>query len=56
MARFSEKRATNILQTLNDPSQSNALSGDRYPTTKLFDLFLAREISKLPQAEGVVIK
>ncbi|KAJ7794075.1 hypothetical protein B0H14DRAFT_3497401 [Mycena olivaceomarginata] len=41
--------------TLNDPSQSNALSGDRYPTTKLFDLFLAREISKLPQAEGVVI-
>ncbi|KAJ7331042.1 hypothetical protein DFH08DRAFT_966783 [Mycena albidolilacea] len=55
MARFSEKRATNILQTLNDPSQSNALSGDRYPTTKLFDLFLAREISKLPQAEGVVI-
>ncbi|KAJ6530073.1 hypothetical protein DFH09DRAFT_994706 [Mycena vulgaris] len=53
MARFPEKHAANILQTLND--KSKWVQRDRYFVTKLFNLFLAREIATLPQAEGVVV-
>jgi len=53
LAKFQEKQAPNVLQALNDISVS--ARGDRYPVTKLFNLFLARAISKLPQAEGVVV-
>ncbi|KAJ6517876.1 hypothetical protein C8R47DRAFT_97 [Mycena vitilis] len=51
---FPEKSSPNIIQTLNDPSKSTN-DGNRYPTTKLFDLYIAREIARLPHAEGVVV-
>ncbi|KAF7370345.1 hypothetical protein MSAN_00665900 [Mycena sanguinolenta] len=53
-AKFSERSAAKILQAMNDESQCKDIV-DRYPTTKLLDLFLAREIAKLPQAQGVVV-
>ncbi|KAJ7117481.1 hypothetical protein C8R44DRAFT_738381 [Mycena epipterygia] len=53
LARFPERRETNILQALNDSSKWT--TGDRYFVTKVFDLFLAREISTLPKSEGVVV-
>ncbi|KAJ6552811.1 hypothetical protein B0H19DRAFT_949456 [Mycena capillaripes] len=52
-ATFPERRAPDILQMLNDPSKS--VPGDRYPTFKLFNLYTAREIARLPQAQGVVV-
>ncbi|KAJ7931784.1 hypothetical protein B0H13DRAFT_1594033 [Mycena leptocephala] len=53
LAKFSEKSATKILETLNDESKYDNL--DRYPTSKLFDFFVCRETAKLPQAQGVVV-
>jgi hypothetical protein len=32
------------------------MTKDRYAVSKLFNLFFAREIAVLPQAEGVVVK
>ncbi|KAJ6473125.1 hypothetical protein C8R45DRAFT_406992 [Mycena sanguinolenta] len=55
IAKFSEKSAANILKTMNDEHQSKKNMTDRYPTSKLFNLYLAREIAKLPQAQGVVV-
>ncbi|KAJ7180982.1 hypothetical protein C8R46DRAFT_1071093 [Mycena filopes] len=54
LTKFPEKRATNILHTLNDPSKGS-ISKDRYAVSKLFNLFLAREIAALLQAQGVVV-
>ncbi|KAJ6582026.1 hypothetical protein B0H19DRAFT_1117321 [Mycena capillaripes] len=54
LTHFPEKNAPNILQTLNDPS-SRPITPDRYAITKLFNLFLAREIGALSQAQGVVV-
>ncbi|KAJ7625658.1 hypothetical protein FB45DRAFT_70295 [Roridomyces roridus] len=51
--KFPEKHAPNVLKALNDISVSPRR--DRYPVTKLFNLFIARAISKLPQAQGVVV-
>ncbi|KAJ7504305.1 hypothetical protein B0H11DRAFT_1981586 [Mycena galericulata] len=53
IAEFAQKSAPKILQAMNDEFQSNLF--DRYHTTKLFDLFLARKIAALPQAQGVVV-
>ncbi|KAJ7151326.1 hypothetical protein C8R43DRAFT_1096691 [Mycena crocata] len=53
VAKFSEKSAKNILQALNDETRGDIF--DRYPVSKLLNLFLAREIAKLPRAEGVVV-
>ncbi|KAJ6620576.1 hypothetical protein B0H10DRAFT_1791582 [Mycena sp. CBHHK59/15] len=53
LAKFAEKSASNILQELNDKAKS--VQKDRYATSKLLDLFLAREIAELPKAEGVVV-
>ncbi|KAJ7135795.1 hypothetical protein C8R44DRAFT_729350 [Mycena epipterygia] len=55
LAQFREKRETNILKALNDSSKWATGSRDRYFVTKIFNLFLARQISTLPEAEGVVI-
>jgi hypothetical protein len=51
---FPEKKAPNILQTLNDPSQTANV--DRYAITKLLNLYTARELARLPPAQGVVVK
>ncbi|KAF7354615.1 hypothetical protein MSAN_01374900 [Mycena sanguinolenta] len=40
---------------MNDENQSKKIMTDRYPTTKIFNLYLAREIAKLPQAQGIVV-
>ncbi|KAF7358699.1 hypothetical protein MSAN_01208900 [Mycena sanguinolenta] len=55
IAKFSEKSASSILKAMNDQSQCPDML-DRYFTSKLLNLFLAREIAKLPQTRGVVIK
>ncbi|KAJ7117720.1 hypothetical protein C8R44DRAFT_626852 [Mycena epipterygia] len=52
-AKFAEKSAANILQTMNNETQTDVV--DRYPTSKLIDHFLAQKIAKLPRAEGVVV-
>ncbi|KAJ6492248.1 hypothetical protein C8R45DRAFT_990729 [Mycena sanguinolenta] len=54
LAKFSEKSASNVLEAMNDQSQCSDML-DRYFTSKLFNLFLAREIARLAQARGVVI-
>ncbi|KAJ7032034.1 hypothetical protein C8F04DRAFT_1108996 [Mycena alexandri] len=53
VAKFSERSGAKLLETLNNESESNIM--DRYPTSKLFNLFLTREIATLPQAKGVVV-
>ncbi|KAJ6472051.1 putative short-chain dehydrogenase [Mycena sanguinolenta] len=50
---FPEKYAPNILQALNDPAKSSV--EDRYPVSKLFNLYTVREIARLPRAQGVVV-
>ncbi|KAJ7115637.1 hypothetical protein C8R43DRAFT_1038667 [Mycena crocata] len=50
---FAEQKEPRILPTLNDPAKNT--NGDRYPVTKLFNLYIAREIVKLPKAKGVVV-
>ncbi|KAF7345670.1 hypothetical protein MVEN_01586700 [Mycena venus] len=50
---FAEKHAPNILQTLNNPAKSTL--GNRYSVSKLFNLYIVREIARLQQAEGVVV-
>ncbi|KAF7333452.1 ATP-dependent DNA helicase PIF1 [Mycena venus] len=52
-ARFAAKTAPSILQAMNTPHPS--IKSDRYESSKLFNLFLAREIAQLHQAEGVVV-
>jgi hypothetical protein len=39
---------------LND--EAKGVNGDRYPTTKLFNLYTAGEIARLPRVQGVVVK
>ncbi|KAJ7639523.1 hypothetical protein FB45DRAFT_828417 [Roridomyces roridus] len=51
-AKFPEKHATNILDTLNGPKCSLE---DRYAVSKTFDQYIARVIAKLPQAEGLIV-
>ncbi|KAJ7180936.1 hypothetical protein C8R46DRAFT_1319409 [Mycena filopes] len=53
MAKFKERSGPNLLETLNDEKKSDIM--DRYFTSKLFDLFIAREIASLSQAQGVVV-
>ncbi|KAJ7181010.1 hypothetical protein C8R46DRAFT_596720 [Mycena filopes] len=53
LANFEEKSATKLLDALNDESQCDVM--DRYITSKLFNLYIAREVARLPQAEGVIV-
>ncbi|KAJ7698929.1 hypothetical protein B0H17DRAFT_1006365 [Mycena rosella] len=53
LAKFAEKSAPNMLKTLN--TETGADMFDRYPTSKLFAFFIAREIAKLPRAKDVVV-
>ncbi|KAF7356328.1 hypothetical protein MVEN_00965100 [Mycena venus] len=55
LSKFPQKSAKKILKTLNTESEFAKDAMDRYATSKLFNLFLTREIAKLPQAEGVVV-
>jgi hypothetical protein len=54
-ARFPESNYSKPLLALNDPTTFDA--HDRYSTTKLLDVILARKIAQLPKvmASGVVI-
>ncbi|KAJ6566761.1 hypothetical protein B0H19DRAFT_1138548 [Mycena capillaripes] len=52
-AKFTAKTAPEILKTLN--INTPGVKGDRYETSKLFNLFLAREMAQLRQAEGVIV-
>ncbi|KAK7025037.1 hypothetical protein R3P38DRAFT_2708048 [Favolaschia claudopus] len=54
LAKFSEKSAPKILEAMNDKAQCKDIR-DRYFTSKLLNLYLAREISKSPHAQGVVV-
>ncbi|KAJ7604065.1 hypothetical protein FB45DRAFT_958049 [Roridomyces roridus] len=53
LAKFTDMSKPDILQAMNIEAEFDSM--DRYPTSKLFDLFLARKIAKLPQANGVVV-
>ncbi|KAJ7189041.1 hypothetical protein C8R46DRAFT_1206146 [Mycena filopes] len=53
LPKFPERSAPNILAALNDEHKSDIM--DRYYTTKLFNLFITRELASLPKAEGVVV-
>ncbi|KAJ7463362.1 hypothetical protein FB451DRAFT_1139730 [Mycena latifolia] len=50
---FAEQQEANILATLND--QTKNTKGDHYPISKLFNLYIAREIAQLPRAQGLVV-
>ncbi|KAJ7735654.1 hypothetical protein DFH07DRAFT_1065014 [Mycena maculata] len=52
-AQFPEKSAEKMLEVLNNEAKCDMF--DRYPTSKLFNLFIARQIAQLPQAQGVVV-
>ena len=54
-ARFTEHNQPKPLLALNDSTKFDGL--DRYPTTKLLDVFLARKVAQLPKvtASGVVV-
>jgi hypothetical protein len=54
VAQFPQKKSPNILQAMNDKSQF--LRTDRYQTSKLFNIFITKELAKLKAAEGVVVK
>ncbi|KAJ6581908.1 hypothetical protein B0H19DRAFT_520509 [Mycena capillaripes] len=53
LALFREKKAPEILNALNDESKS--IKRDRYPTSKLLLILLARAMADLPAAEGVIV-
>ncbi|KAF8142241.1 hypothetical protein K438DRAFT_1878481 [Mycena galopus ATCC 62051] len=56
LASFPFKSAPHILTALNDKTKFKGDDVmDRYPTSKLFDLYLAREIAALEAAKGVVV-
>ncbi len=54
-ARFTEHNQTKPISALNDSTKF--VAHDRYSTTKLLDVFLARKIAQLPKATagGVVV-
>ncbi|KAH8919129.1 NAD(P)-binding protein [Atractiella rhizophila] len=54
---FGEREQPSILQALDDDKvfQKYGIGGARYPTTKLLDLFLVREVAKLPQAQNILV-
>ncbi|KAJ6626263.1 hypothetical protein B0H10DRAFT_1942093 [Mycena sp. CBHHK59/15] len=53
VAKFPERFETNILEALNDESKFNLF--DRYPTSKLFNYFIAKNTAALAQAQGVIV-
>ncbi|KAJ7739827.1 hypothetical protein B0H16DRAFT_60132 [Mycena metata] len=53
LAKWVERTGANLLETLNSESKSDIMS--RYFTTKLFSLYLTREIANLLQAKGVIV-
>ncbi|KAJ7734532.1 hypothetical protein B0H14DRAFT_2995704 [Mycena olivaceomarginata] len=55
MAKFSEERASKILEAMNDKDRSCKDMLDRYFTSKLLEVFFTRKIAKLPDAQGVVV-
>ncbi|KAJ7064077.1 hypothetical protein C8F01DRAFT_1219182 [Mycena amicta] len=55
IAKFPERNEPNILTALNDEVKYNANMSDRYPTSKLFNYFIAQKVSGLEEAEGVVV-
>lgn len=52
-AKFKVHQDPQPIQALND--QTNFERNDRYRTTKLLDIFMAREFAKLPIAKNVVV-
>lgn len=52
-SKFPQQDAPTLLAALNDESQ--ALMSDRYNLSKLLDIFITREIAKLPAAQKVVV-
>jgi len=52
-AKFKVHQNSKPIQALNDQTLFDA--HDRYQTTKLLDVFMAREFAKLPTAKNVVI-
>ncbi|KAJ7625595.1 hypothetical protein FB45DRAFT_921826 [Roridomyces roridus] len=51
-ARFTARNSPNILQTLN--TDTPIIKKDRYETSKLYSLFLARAVSRLPKRKDDV--
>ncbi|KAI9777898.1 MAG: hypothetical protein M1816_004387 [Peltula sp. TS41687] len=50
LTSFNERKSPNILQTLND--QSTANMDDRYPISKLLEVFLVRELARRTDRSG----
>ncbi|KAK7042794.1 hypothetical protein R3P38DRAFT_3260733 [Favolaschia claudopus] len=55
LTSFPERSSPHILEELNKQPKTGVIDGMYYPTTKLFSLYTAREISKLPLAKGIVV-
>ena len=53
LAAFPEHTAAKPITALND--QAGFRSFDRYPVTKLIDIFMVQKLARLSRASGVVV-
>ncbi|KAJ7726979.1 hypothetical protein B0H14DRAFT_3619832 [Mycena olivaceomarginata] len=53
VAKFQERFEENILEALNDEPKFNSF--DRYPTSKLFNYFIAKKVATLARAQGITV-
>jgi len=53
MAGFPEHTAPKPISALNDKARFRSF--DRYPVTKLIEIFIVQKIAKLSKASGIVV-
>lgn len=53
MAGFPEHTAPKPISALNDQARFRSL--DRYPVTKLLEIFIVQKIAKLSKASGIIV-
>jgi len=52
LATFRERTDPQPISALNDQAR---FSGDRYPVTKLIEIFIVQKIARLSKASGVIV-
>lgn len=53
IASFRERTAPKPISALNDRARFRSL--DRYPVTKLIEIFIAQKIARLSKATGIIV-
>ncbi len=54
-ASYTRPSSSSLLLDLDDPNSTNSGLLNRYALTRLFDVFLVRQLAALPLGEGVVV-